>query len=163
MSIKQVDLVQRSIDSYKGVIGADLYEEIEGLKEGLQGFSVLHLNATPAGGGGAEILSSMVPLMQSLGIDANWSVLNDAEPAYFEVTKKLHNLLQGQPGELTQEEKDLHLAYAERYVNDLRGRQYDFWVIHDPQPLPVAAYLDRDAATWAWRSPICGLRVTGRA
>jgi trehalose synthase len=153
MALRRVELLPRPFADYRGVIEDDLYQQVEDLKASLSGFHVIEVNATPTGGGVAEMLQSEIPLLLDLGLDAEWWVIADAEPAFFDLTKKLHNLLQGQEGSLSQAEKDLYLRHAERFARDLRGLTPDFWLIHDPQPLAVARYLD-DAIPRAWRSHI---------
>jgi trehalose synthase len=110
------------------------------------------VNATPMGGGVAEILRSLVPLMQGCGIAVEWLTLQ-AGPAFFEVTKKLHNLLQGQAGDLTEDERRLYLDQNEQAARALAEIEADLWVIHDPQPAAVIGY-HPDLHPAIWRSHI---------
>jgi len=110
--------------------------------ERLAGLRVVHINATPFGGGVAEILKSLVPMMNDLGLEATWYVL-DPDEAFFDVTKKLHNGLQGKRTSLSPDEIDRywrHNELAARQIEEIAGRP-DVLVLHDAQVLPVAKYL----------------------
>src|SRR2546428_12636410 len=72
---------------------------------------MLHINATAYGGGVAEILQNLVPLLRDAGVDAHWSVL-DAPPAFYDITKKIHHALQGMKLHLSDAEKKPFLAVA---------------------------------------------------
>src|SRR5258706_217416 len=87
------------LDSYRAVVGDRTIDELHRLAEGLCGKRVQHVNATREGGGVAEILNRMVPLMRELGLDASWDVLR-GEEEFFRVTKAFHNAIQGDPIEL---------------------------------------------------------------
>src|SRR5207253_275872 len=113
---------------------------------------VAHINATPSGGGVAEILRSIVPLMQCIGLDVSWYVL-PPEDAFFAVTKQFHNALQGRPGRLTQNHRGTYLAYLERVAASMRNMHADVWVIHDPQPLALRQLVPLRGAT-IWRCHI---------
>ncbi len=101
-----VELAPRSIDAYAESAGPDAVSELRDLAAPLRGLRVLHVNATPHGGV-AEILRSMVPLLRDLGLVANWQTVV-AEPAFFTVTKAIHNALQGAPLTLTPEEQAIY-------------------------------------------------------
>jgi trehalose synthase len=110
--------------------------------ERLADVRVVHINATPFGGGVAEILRSLVPMMNDLGLEASWYAL-DPDEAFFDVTKKLHNGLQGKRTRLSPDEVDRywrHNELAARQIRELAG-QPDVLVLHDGQVLPVAKYL----------------------
>jgi trehalose synthase len=141
-----------SLEAYRGLIGDCLYDDIVAMARQLAGLRVVHLNATPRGGGVAEILNSLVPLMQSIGIDTEWYVLTP-DPVFFEVTKKLHNMLQGKAASLSSAERQVYLAHARQTAEEMRAVDADIWVVHDPQPQPIIAYWDR-ACPAIWRCHI---------
>ena len=85
------------LDDYEGIAPAAQLEEVRRRARHLKGVRVVHVNSTANGGGVAEILRSMVPLMGDLGLDVQWYVMPGDE-SFFEITKRLHNLLQGPPG-----------------------------------------------------------------
>src|SRR5213080_3035339 len=98
----------KRLADYQKVIGDERYEELRTLAKAAKGRTMLHINATAYGGGVAEILQNLVPLLRDAGVDAHWAVL-DAPAEFFDVTKKLHNALQGMPLELSERERSLFL------------------------------------------------------
>jgi trehalose synthase len=125
---------------------------IETLARSLRGLRVIHVNATPDGGGVAEILRSLVPLSRSLGLDARWYVL-PPDDAFFDVTKRMHNWLQGAPGRLLSRDKRTYLAHLLRVAEQTDTLRADVWVIHDPQPLPLRALVPLEGPA-IWRCHI---------
>ncbi|SRR5579884_1590193 len=150
--LQRVDVSPRSLTAYKRLIEYELLHEINELAARLQGCRVVHINATPRGGGVAEILGSLVPLHQSVGIDAHWYVLPPNE-AFFQVTKQFHNWLQGSPGRLTARHKRTYEDYLEQVAAQLGNLSADVWVVHDPQPLPLIAMAPLEGRT-IWRCHI---------
>src|SRR5262249_35274256 len=126
--------------------------EIQSLVAPLRGSRVVHINATADGGGVAEILNSLVPLLQSVGIDASWYVL-PPDDAFFEVTKQIHNWLQGEPGRVAAHHKRTYRAYLELLAAQMQALAADVWVVHDPQPLPLVSLVPLDGQT-IWRCHI---------
>jgi len=121
---------------------------------------VLHLNSTATGGGVAEILQSMVPLGNSLGIETERIVINPDRPEFFDVTKKIHNMLQGAQGVLSPDELDIYFDCIRRVSDDMRNKDLtaDVWFVHDPQLLPLARLLPKkETETWIW---ICHIDLT---
>lgn len=120
------------------------------LAQHLRGLRILQLNATPYGGGVAELLSSLIPLERGLGIDVDWGVIV-AEPAFFALTKRLHNALQGAPEfHVAEDERAAYLRHNEHVADAIRGR-YDVVIVHDPQPAPVRLLVADAGARWIWR------------
>lgn len=113
----------------------------------------MHINATSFGGGVAEILHTLVPLMNDAGLDADWMVL-DGSDEFFEFTKKMHNSLQGKEGTIIKEEKELFLKINETNARSLEKADYDVIVIHDPQPIAIAKYVDFQDTKLIWRCHI---------
>jgi trehalose synthase len=130
------------LEDYQGLIDPALTMRVRSAAERLRGLRVTHINATPAGGGVAEILRSLVPMMSGLGLEATWYTL-DPDELFFDVTKKLHNGLQGSPTSLSPEEIDLyqrHNGKTARQIQALVDRP-DVLVLHDAQVLPLAGFL----------------------
>lgn len=150
-----VDVGKRSLASYRGVAPDSQLDELQHLAERLRGARCMHLNATSYGGGVSEILRSLVPLYNDLGITTDWKLIHGDE-AFFQVTKRIHNGLQGAPGELTEKEKAIYLANAQlnasRLISD--SEDYDFIFVHDPQPAVLAAMSSLRDARWVWRCHI---------
>jgi trehalose synthase len=147
-----VDVVPRPLALYERLIPEALVREIRARAAPLRGRRVVHINATPQGGGVAEILHSLVPLLQSVGVDACWYVL-PPDDAFFAVTKQLHNWLQGAPGRVAARHKRAYQSYLERLAAQMQGLDAAVWVVHDPQPLPLIALAPLRGRT-IWRCHI---------
>ena len=145
--MERVEVGSTSLEAYRGISADPVLDEIASFAARLKGLRVAHLNATPAGGGVAELLKSFVPLQRGAGLDAAWYVL-EPDQHFFDITKKMHNTLQGQPGELSPEEQRYFLAHNERTAAEMGVFPADVWVIHDPQPVAVLAYRDIRPAIW---------------
>ena len=154
MLIKDAPFSTAGLDDYARVVGDDIVAGVREAARGLEGARVLHVNATAVGGGVAEMLLSIVPLMRDAGLHADWFVLQ-AEDRFFEVTKSYHNALQGKPTEWSPEDFDVYWKAvgenAERLAKHLDD--YDFVVVHDPQPLVLPTHLVAGTG-WIWRCHI---------
>jgi trehalose synthase len=152
VQLHQVNVGHKSLVDYAHIAGRGLMDQIERLADGLAGKRVLHLSATAFGGGVAEILYTLIPLMRDAGIEAEWRVIH-GEEEFFEVTKAIHNGLQGDPTGLTEEQKAVFREYTRLNAEALEG-EFDYVIVHDPQPAGMAE-LARSAAThWIWRCHI---------
>jgi trehalose synthase len=152
-----VPTTPKSLDAYRDLVGEARIEEIRRLAEPLIGARVLHVNATAFGGGVAEILATLVPLMQDLGLHADWQVIRGAEE-FYHVTKAMHNSLQGMLLEWTPHMRDVFLQYNQMNA-DLFDEDYDYIVVHDPQPAAILGMLQhrlrrRPPGKWVWRCHI---------
>jgi trehalose synthase len=138
------------IERYSGVSPKGDLLLLKKLGEILNGKSFLHVNSTKAGGGVAEILQRMVPMLKGLGIDARWEVI-EGDERFFDITKKLHNAIQGQPETISE---DMWRHHYETNVKNA-GRlnlEADAVLIHDPQPSPLIEF--RKTGKWIWRCHI---------
>ncbi len=147
------DLPSRSIHEYTRIIGENEVARLISYSEKLRGHSVTHVNSTSFGGGVAEILYSLVPLMNSLGIKTEWEVI-EAPIEFFNITKKIHNALQGRK-DITLSRDELSLYINVNRVN-AEGKlllRSDTVIVHDPQPLPVRSFVN-DNRKWIWRCHI---------
>ncbi|TYL36490.1 glycosyl transferase family 1 [Natronococcus pandeyae] len=144
-------LPDRSIETYADVTGRDRLERLRSLADALGDVRILHVNSTATGGGVAELLRSIVPVCNDLGIDTDWLVM-DASDDFFEVTKAIHNGLQGEGIELTEEMKATYRAVNDRNAAEIED-EYDIVVIHDPQPLGLLDRLEKTVpnAPIVWR------------
>ena len=118
---------------------------------GLLGKHILHINSTYQGGGVAEMLQTLVPLMNDIGLDAGWRILH-GNPDFFDITKKFHNALQGQPINITDIKKQLYIQNNENF-SIYTHIEHDFIVVHDPQPLALLKFYKKQQP-WAWRCHI---------
>ena len=151
-----VPTTPKSLEDYRQIIGDERTDEILSLADSLRDARVLHVNATAFGGGVAEILATMVPLFNDVGLHADWQVIKGAEE-FFNVTKAMHNSLQGMYYDWTPEMREIWLNYN-RLNADLFDEAYDYVVIHDPQPAAIATFLEdrtgRRDGKWVWRCHI---------
>jgi trehalose synthase len=150
--LDQVDVGERSLSAYLGVAPDRLLDELVRAASPLAGARVLHLNATPYGGGVSELLRSVVPLLNDLGLVADWRIVNGTA-RFFEITKKIHNALQGAPDPLSDEEWQAYLDNARANAAQFE-EQYDFIVVHDPQPAALLRFRGPGKARWIWRCHI---------
>ncbi len=130
----------RAIKDYKKFLTKEEYENILEQVEGLRGKKVIHVNATATGGGVAEILKTLVPLEKSTGLKSDWYYL-EPDSEFFDITKKLHNSLQGGEKSLSKEEKEYYLNYNRELAERIMKMEPDLLIVHDPQPLPVIKYI----------------------
>src|SRR5215207_3249481 len=150
--LESVDVGRQFVSDYEATAGREAVERLRALAEPLRGAKILHLNATPYGGGVAEILRSEVPLLRDLGLNTDWKIVR-GDKEFFAVTKTMHNALQGAPRTLTDHEKEIYLTYSTRNAR-LLEEGYDLIVAHDPQPLGIPQFHGRGATRWVWRCHI---------
>ena len=151
-----VPTTPKSLETYRSIIGDAATDEILRLGEELRGARVLHVNATAFGGGVAEILGTLIPLMNDVGLSADWQVIRGADE-FFNVTKAMHNSLQGMYYDWTPAMRETWLHYNALNA-DLFDDTYDFVVIHDPQPAAIPTFLEEKTGgrhgKWVWRCHI---------
>ncbi|GAB4326605.1 MAG: glycosyltransferase [Candidatus Zixiibacteriota bacterium] len=143
------------LERYAQVAGPDAVVGLHQLAERFQGKRVVHVNSTRSGGGVAEILHWMVPLMRELGLDAQWEVI-EGDPTFYEFTKTLHNGLQGRDIVIPPKWEDAYHA-ANRATAERLGamlREADFVFIHDPQPAELRTLIPDAQGHWVWRCHI---------
>jgi trehalose synthase len=152
--LQRVNAGNKSLADYRSIIRRELYAELQGLSERLKGARVLHVNATSFGGGVAEILYTLVPLMRDVGLRAEWDVMFGAEP-FFNVTKGFHNALQGAPYDLTVESRAIYEEYNRLSAKALE-HEWDIVFVHDPQPALLKHFSDglSEETKWVWRCHI---------
>ena len=155
--LASVPTTAKTLDDYIPVVGEERISEIRDLARPLAGARVLHVNATAFGGGVAEILGALVPLLSDAGLRADWQVMKGTDE-FFQVTKAMHNSLQGMFIEWTPEMRELWLHYN-RLNAQLFDEEYDFVVIHYPQPAAIPSFLTelgghRPPGRWVWRCHI---------
>ena len=150
----RVGVRKRSFLEYRGIIDDALFDEIIGLASRLKGKRVLQINATADGGGVAELLHSAIPLLSDLGLVAEWNVLVP-EPGFFDVTKMIHNGLQGASDNLSEDQWAKYEDYNRRLSKHIKASHWDYVIIHDPQPAAARTFLaDVGSSKWIWRCHI---------
>jgi trehalose synthase len=150
--LQEIGLGHKTLADYTHVVGRGLVDEIRELAEPLRGKSVLHVNATAFGGGVSEILYTLVPLMSDVGLDAHWQVILGREE-FFNVSKLMHNSLQGDPQAISDEQWEVFEAYNTMNAQSLEG-DWDVIIIHDPQPAGIRSVVAERAKNWIWRCHI---------
>ena len=138
-----VSVGNKSLADYTHLAGRPLIEEIRELAKDLEGLRVLHLSATAFGGGVSEILYTLIPLMNDVGIAAEWQVMLGREE-FYNATKRLHNALQGNPDSLTDEEWEIYERYNEMNAKEVEGG-WDVIIVHDPQPAAIRRHVPEKA------------------
>ena len=150
--MQNVVLSQKTLADYAPIAGESVIEEIERLANPLKGARVLHVSSTAFGGGVAEMLHTLIPLMRSVGLEAEWRVISGTDD-FFMTTKSMHNALQGMDLELT---RAMRAAYLHSNVDNavyFEG-DWDYVIVHDPQPAPLRTLRRTDGGKWIWRCHI---------
>jgi len=150
--LQTVDVGVESLNNYRSLVTEEKVEEIRKLAHELNGARILHLNATPYGGGVSELLRSVIPLLRDLGLHVDWKIIFGDEK-FFSVTKSFHNALQGAKFILNDELIEVYLSYNSRNAQ-LLEEQYDYIVVHDPQPLALLHFKGSGNSKWVWRCHI---------
>jgi trehalose synthase len=140
------------LQDYEPIVGRSCIEELRMLSEQLGGKIVQNINSTFVGGGVAEILEHMVPLLNQLGVDARWEVIRGSDE-FFEVTKKFHNALHGNVEKISKEDFALFSEVTQQNLEEMRFYG-DILFIHDPQPVGLIARKKEMGRKWVWRCHI---------
>src|SRR5213080_5282475 len=127
--LQLVNVGHKSLADYASLAARGLMDEIRRLAEPLAGKRVAHVSATAFGGGVAEINYTLVPLMQSAGLEVEWRIIRGADE-FFNVTKTIHNALQGNPQGLSEEQQEIFRRYQELNAKEFED-EYDYVVVHD--------------------------------
>jgi trehalose synthase len=141
----------RSMEDYLEIVGDKVISSIYKKASKLYGKHIININSTFQGGGVAEILSRLVPMMNFVGVDTGWRILH-GNPAFFEVTKKFHNALQGGDINLSAMKKRLYLDVNQEFAV-YTHLTHDCVILHDPQPLPLIKFCHKKQP-WIWRCHI---------
>jgi trehalose synthase len=140
------------IQDYVPIVGRSTIEELRALAERLSGKVLQNINSTFTGGGVAEILTRMVPLLNQLGVDAQWTTIKGYKD-FFDVTKKFHNALHGRNEDISSEDFSLFMDVSKKNIEGLKF-QGDIFFIHDPQPVALIAKKKELGGKWIWRCHI---------
>jgi trehalose synthase len=141
-----------SLFDYREVVGPDIIEELTILASHVGDRSIKMVNSTAVGGGVAEMLHRVVPLLNELGIQVEWAVIKGDEP-FFEITKAFHNALQGKEERFSEKVFDTYFEYNEMNFRAMSFDQ-DLIVIHDPQPAAMIQWMNKRKNRWVWRCHI---------
>ncbi|MDD5018828.1 MAG: glycosyltransferase [Candidatus Omnitrophica bacterium] len=138
------------INDYIPIVGQSTIDDLRLLAERLKGKVIQHVNSTSVGGGVAEILNRMVPLLGELGVDSRWDLIKGGAQ-FFDVTKKFHNALHGRPEDITNRDLEIFMETTEANL-DLMNTYGDIVFIHDPQPIGLIK--KKSGNKWLWRCHI---------
>ena len=137
-----------TLDDFRDVVGDKVLADIYRAARGLYGVKVLHINSTYYGGGVAEMLYTLIPLLNDVGISADWRIMRGT-PDFFNITKEFHNAIQGDVINLTDVKKELYQQTNEDFASYCK-MDADVVIIHDPQPLPLIQFYKK-SQPWVWR------------
>lgn len=140
------------IDEYIPIVGKSTIEELFFLAERLKGKVIQNINSTGVGGGVAEILTRMLPLLKNLGVNTKWDVIKGNE-RFFNITKKMHNALHGMELDIGKEEIEYFIEVNRQNAGDIE-LYGDIIFIHDPQPIVLIEKKERIGKKWIWRCHI---------
>ena len=138
------------LDDYIPVVGASVIEDLRLLAQRLKGKVIQNINSTSVGGGVAEILNRMVPLLKELGVDTRWDLIKGGQQ-FFDVTKKFHNALHGRQEDILRQDFDVFMETSRKNIEEV-NTYGDIVFVHDPQP--VALIKKKDNNKWIWRCHI---------
>lgn len=138
-----------TLDAYEPVVGRQVLDELRYLADRLKGRRIQHVNSTKIGGGVAEILARLVPLLTELGLPSRWDVIH-GDAAFFRVTKTVHNALHGQPAAFTRRDARTFLDTTARALKTFAW-DGDIIFIHDPQPAGLIQAKPAHGGRWIWR------------
>jgi trehalose synthase len=138
------------LESYEPLIGKEAVARILGKSQRLGRSRIAHISSTFYGGGVAEILTPLTLLMNSVGINTDWHLIQGT-PAFFHCTKMLHNALQGESLAITEEERAVYEAVVAENSMRLHIEDCDAVIVHDPQPLPLIRQFEKGNAPWVWQ------------
>jgi trehalose synthase len=150
--LQPIPVAHKHLVDYASIVGRELVEEIRERADRLRGKRILHVSATAFGGGVAEILYTLVPLMIDVGLKCEWHVMYGREE-FFNATKVMHNSLQGSPQDLDADQWDTWRRFNEMNAGEL-SEGWDVCIIHDPQPAALASLVPEKARRWVWRCHI---------
>lgn len=136
-----------NLKDYIPVVGQSVIDDLKLLADKLRGKKIVNVNSTAVGGGVAEILNRMIPLLKELGVDTRWDVIKGGE-RFFEVTKRFHNLLHGRADQMKDDDFDVFMQTSKQNIDEIQA-DADIMFIHDPQP--IALVEKKNDNKWIWR------------
>ncbi|NIO63461.1 MAG: glycosyl transferase family 1, partial [Gammaproteobacteria bacterium] len=120
------------VENFRPLVGDAMIDELQELAGDLREVRICHINATPFGGGVAELLSRQIPILESMEMKVDWRIIH-GDQEFFSITKAFHNAIQGKPLQLTDKMKDEY-NYHNEQSGSLLESDYDIFFVHDPQP-----------------------------
>src|SRR4030042_490628 len=145
-------MIRAGLSDYAPIVGAEVIGQLERLAERLGPRALVHINSTRSGGGVAEILHRAVPLLQQLGLETSWEIIQ-GDPFFFAITKTMHNGLQGEKVNFTQAMMDHYLEVNRENARSFKWNA-EFVLLHDPPPAPLIREMRPQGKYWIWRCHI---------
>lgn len=147
--------MKNTLQDYAKITGDGVIDQLYQLSKPLKGKKVIHVNSTREGGGVAEILHKLVPLMNELEIDTSWEIIS-GESTFYQCTKSFHNALQGDPVAISDSLLKSYEETNKMNIEEHRAnlKEADIVIIHDPQPAPYLSYCPERKGKWVWRCHI---------
>ncbi|MFC1806993.1 glycosyltransferase [Candidatus Omnitrophota bacterium] len=141
------------LNDYAAIVGDSTIDELKLLAEQLKGKKIQHINSTYVGGGVAEMLNTIIPLMRELGVDIEWNII-EGNAEFFNVTKKFHNAIHGRSEIIVDRDFDIYLKTAREYITKTKITG-DVVFVHDPQPIALIQNKKKfKNKKWVWRCHI---------
>jgi len=140
--------MKKRLESYRNIVGDEIIAEIYRKAGSLYGKEIININSTYQGGGVAELLDSLIPLLNDAGADVGWDIFH-GNTDFFQITKKFHNALQGAVIDLTDIKKQNYIEATQNFFSYQKINQ-NLVVVHDPQPLPIISFYKK-RQPWIWR------------
>lgn len=141
-----------NIRDYSDIVGKDIVDGLFIIADKLKGKTIQNINSTFVGGGVAEILTRMIPLLKQLDVETHWNVIKGDE-RFFEITKAFHNALHGVNVEIKTSDLDYFVEVNRSNAEELNLKS-DIVFIHDPQPICLIENKEKNRNKWAWRCHI---------
>jgi len=138
-----------SLEQYEPYVGAATIERILKKANALRTLHLVHISSTFYGGGVTEILTPLTLMMNAMGIETGWRMIQGT-PAFFACTKKLHNTLQGETIEVSEADKAIYEQVVFENATRLHIEDCDAVIVHDPQPLPIVEHFKERDVPWIW-------------
>jgi trehalose synthase len=148
--VQQSTLGLHTLEQYEPLIGAAAVERINRKADRVRTMRVAHVSSTFYGGGVTELLTPLTLLMNSLGMETDWHLVQGT-PSFFAITKKLHNGLQGEQVDLSETERAVYEQVTFENATRLHLDDCDAVIVHDPQPLPLIAHFPDREVPWLWQ------------
>jgi trehalose synthase len=152
-AIETATLGLNTLEEYEPLVGATTTQRILEKARRLSTLHAVHISSTFYGGGVTEILTPLTLMMNAIGIETGWRMIQGT-PAFFGCTKKLHNTLQGEAIEFSETEKAIYEQVVFENATRLHIEDCDAVIVHDPQPLPLVRYFEDRDAPWIWQCHI---------
>ena len=150
--MREVGIKVENLTRYAEYLDGENKIAFKNLSEDLHGLKVAFINSTSFGGGVAELLYSIVPFLKASGINIHWYTI-DGDGGFFNITKKLHNMLQGKEGHISNGERRYYTSVSAKNAEEMKDN-FDVVVVHDPQPMALPMFLKNEKTKWVWRCHI---------